>query len=88
MVAESSRPLVETHGSGSTDAGSAYPRHLDSVLGTRLRWPHRRVLEPGVPQKGHWSRVLEKVRVNQKNNKKKNIPGRNQEIKQRRRFDK
>jgi hypothetical protein len=38
MVAESSRPLVETHGSGLIDAGSACPRHLDSALGTRLRW--------------------------------------------------
>lgn len=38
MVAESSRPLVETHGSGSIDAGPAYPWHLDSALGTRLRW--------------------------------------------------
>lgn len=38
MVAESSRPLVETHGSGSIDASPVYPRHLDLTLGTRLRW--------------------------------------------------
>lgn len=38
MVVESSRPLVETHGSGWVDAGPVYPRHLDSALETRLRW--------------------------------------------------